>query len=158
MQFVEAQKQAVFLTQSVKHANVIRGTGQFAVQAGSSDFNRVYTTQASIVVTQQDQLASTQGNIALQLIAVYRALGGGWEYFRAGNGMPQLTQPLPPKPEAAAITNRRRYLPLPEPIPPENHVVAFGRFVDCAQMPYGIAAARYPLLFRPDVRTGLFGR
>jgi hypothetical protein len=30
-------------------------------------------------VQQQDQLAVAQGNIALNLIEVYRAVGGGWE-------------------------------------------------------------------------------
>ena len=30
-------------------------------------------------VQQQDNLAVAQGNIALNLINVYRALGGGWE-------------------------------------------------------------------------------
>jgi NodT family efflux transporter outer membrane factor (OMF) lipoprotein len=47
-------------------------------RAGTADFNRVYTTQAALVV-QEDQLALTQGAVALNLIAVYRALGGGWE-------------------------------------------------------------------------------
>jgi hypothetical protein len=33
----------------------------------------------SILTQQEDQLAVAQGQIALDLIAVYRALGGGWE-------------------------------------------------------------------------------
>ena len=32
-------------------------------------------------MTQQDQLATARGNIALSLISVYRALGGGWLPF-----------------------------------------------------------------------------
>jgi outer membrane protein TolC len=31
------------------------------------------------LVVQEDQLALTQGAVALNLIAVYRALGGGWK-------------------------------------------------------------------------------
>lgn len=91
VQFLEAQQQAIFLAESVKQAerSVELVTLQF--RGGVTDFNRVYTTQATLV-TQQDQLASTQGNIAQQLIAVYRALGGGWEYFRTGEGMPACLQ------------------------------------------------------------------
>ncbi len=112
MQFVEAQKQAVFLAEGVKQASRSVELVNLQFQGGVTDFNRVYTTQAQLV-TQQDQLASTQGNIALQLIAVYRALGGGWEYFREGQGLPQVPTPLPPtQPPRAEVQ------PLPEPVPP----------------------------------------
>jgi NodT family efflux transporter outer membrane factor (OMF) lipoprotein len=49
-------------------------------QQGRVDYNNVFTTQATLV-TLQDQLAVAQGNIALNLIAVYRALGGGWRHY-----------------------------------------------------------------------------
>jgi hypothetical protein len=42
-------------------------------------------------VAQQDAYASSQGNIALNLIGVYKALGGGWE-VRLGAGQ-QLASP-----------------------------------------------------------------
>ena len=41
-------------------------------------FNRVFTLETT-QVQQQDNLAVAQGNIALNLINVYRALGGGWQ-------------------------------------------------------------------------------
>ncbi|OWK35709.1 efflux transporter outer membrane subunit [Fimbriiglobus ruber] len=47
---------------------------------GRADFNRVFTTQAQLA-TQQDQLAAARGNAALNLVAIYRALGGGWQAF-----------------------------------------------------------------------------
>jgi NodT family efflux transporter outer membrane factor (OMF) lipoprotein len=47
-------------------------------RAGTIDFNRVFNLQSTQVQV-QDQLAVAQGNIALNLINVYRALGGGWE-------------------------------------------------------------------------------
>jgi NodT family efflux transporter outer membrane factor (OMF) lipoprotein len=123
VQFVEAQKQAEFLAQSVKQASRSVELVNLQYRGGISDFNRVYTTQAQLV-TQQDQLAATQGNIALQLIAVYRALGGGWEYFRAGNGMPQMPEPLPetqPLPPTHPLPPQAgEDLPLPEPAPAGN--------------------------------------
>jgi hypothetical protein len=48
-----------------------------------ADFNRVYTNQ-SLLVEQQDQLATVEGNIAQYVIQVYRAMGGGWQYFCMG--------------------------------------------------------------------------
>jgi NodT family efflux transporter outer membrane factor (OMF) lipoprotein len=45
---------------------------------GATDFTTVYLFE-SVMTDQQDQLASARGNIVLNLIAIYRALGGGWE-------------------------------------------------------------------------------
>jgi outer membrane protein TolC len=52
------------------------GTGQY--QRGTINFTPVFQLQTT-QVTVQDQLAVAQGNVALNLIEVYRALGGGWE-------------------------------------------------------------------------------
>ena len=43
-----------------------------------ADVNRLFTLENALLQA-QDQLAVTRGNIALNLIGVYRALGGGWE-------------------------------------------------------------------------------
>jgi outer membrane protein TolC len=85
--FVQAQQQAVKLEEGVREAkrSVELVTIQF--QGGTTDFNRVYDLQGALV-GQQDQLASTRGTIALNLIDVYRALGGGWQYFVPGGGLP----------------------------------------------------------------------
>lgn len=48
-------------------------------QTGIIPFNTVFNLQTS-QVQQQDALAVAQGNIALNLITLYRALGRGWEY------------------------------------------------------------------------------
>ncbi len=87
VQFVQAQRQARFLEQSVTESRRALEIVQEQFKEGTADFNRVYTIQSQ-VVDQQDQLAAVQGNIALYLIQVYKALGGGWEYFCAGQGMP----------------------------------------------------------------------
>jgi NodT family efflux transporter outer membrane factor (OMF) lipoprotein len=66
---------------------------------GRADFNRVFTTQSQLV-TQQDQLAAARGNIALSLINVYRALGGGWKVFEK-DPCGACAPPTADKPEAA---------------------------------------------------------
>ena len=45
---------------------------------GVTDFTTVLTAQQALL-SQQDNLASTLGNISTSLVGVYRALGGGWE-------------------------------------------------------------------------------
>ncbi len=47
-------------------------------KAGETNYTTVLTTEQS-QLSVEDTVASTKGNVALGLIAVYRALGGGWE-------------------------------------------------------------------------------
>ena len=78
--FVKAQEQTSRLAESVAAAEHSVELVLIQYREGSVDFNRVYTLQ-SLLVTQQDQLATAQANIAIQMIQAYRALGGGWEPF-----------------------------------------------------------------------------
>ena len=58
------------------------------------DFNTVIST-LSALLRQQDQLAAIQGTVAVNLVEVYRSLGGGWEIRQsenAGDLIPQETQ------------------------------------------------------------------
>ncbi len=45
---------------------------------GEIDFTPIYVLQNNIA-SQQNELVQAQGNIALQLISLYKALGGGWQ-------------------------------------------------------------------------------
>jgi NodT family efflux transporter outer membrane factor (OMF) lipoprotein len=85
--FLQAQQQAAQLENAVRDAqrSVELVTLQF--EAGVTDFNRVFQTQTTLV-NLQDQLATTRGNIALNLIQLYKALGGGWLCFCDSQGMP----------------------------------------------------------------------
>jgi outer membrane protein TolC len=104
--FLRSRQQVEHLDASVTAAarTVEITTEQY--NQGLVDFTPVFLFQ-SVLTEQQDQLAVSQGDIALGLIAVYRALGGGWQirlggYSPAPEGMPM---PLPlledmPAPEA----------------------------------------------------------
>src|SRR5262249_31637125 len=76
--FLRSREQAEILARSVKAAvaaTKIQRKNFIELQA---DVNRVFTLE-NTQVQEQDNLAVAQGNIALNLINVYRALGGGWE-------------------------------------------------------------------------------
>ena len=65
--FLQYQLQARSLEESVKEAEDSVELVQAQYRGGLVDFNRVFTTQAQLV-TQQDELATARGNIALSLI------------------------------------------------------------------------------------------
>ena len=78
------------------------------------DLNTAFVT-ANFLVGQQDKLAQAQGDIALGLIQIYKALGGGWEirlpdsvpgkhHRRHGHGAPMMDdRPMLLPPEAPAV-------------------------------------------------------
>jgi len=81
---VEANQRAVELSQQ-------RYVG------GDVDFQRVLDSQRSLL-TSEDQLASSEANVATSMIALYRALGGGWEPPTAWSAAPpeETFSPAPP--------------------------------------------------------------
>jgi NodT family efflux transporter outer membrane factor (OMF) lipoprotein len=88
--FLKSQQQAAKLEQSVRDAERSVELVLIQFRGGVSDFNRVYNTQSALV-SQQDQLAVARGDIALNLIRAYKALGGGWMHFCRGRGFPAVT-------------------------------------------------------------------
>lgn len=76
--FVRSQEQARFLTESVTSA--LRSVDLAVIQYrdGAVDYTRVLNTQQSLIL-QQDQSTIARGDIARNLVNMYRALGGGWQ-------------------------------------------------------------------------------
>ena len=62
-------------------------------------------------MTQQDQLTEAQASIALNLIAVYCALGGGWRVSSGETFTPPATEVVPSEP--AADSPAKQALPNP---------------------------------------------
>lgn len=81
--FLRSQEQAQHLDASVVAATRTVQITEEQYTQGAVDFTAVYLFQTTLT-EQQDQLAVARGDIALGLIGVYRALGGGWE-IRLGN-------------------------------------------------------------------------
>jgi outer membrane protein TolC len=70
----------------IKHLEVAAGSAQDAAdvalqqyEAGLADFENVLETQRSLT-SFQDQLAQSRGSAALDLVSLYKALGGGWDF------------------------------------------------------------------------------
>ena len=82
---------------------------------GVIDFTPVFLFEGTLA-EQQDQLAVAQGQIALSLVDLYRALGGGWEMR-----LQDAAQPGPrrggPRP-ARRTMPARRASPRPRPTQP----------------------------------------
>lgn len=84
--FLRSQEEAKHLDASVTAAARTVQITEEQYSQGAVDFTAVYLFQITLS-EQQDQLAVAQGNIALGLVGVYRALGGGWE-IRLQNSHP----------------------------------------------------------------------
>jgi outer membrane protein TolC len=76
--FLDSQEQAGALSGSATDAAAAAKIGEDLFNQVKADANRLFILENTRLQT-QDQLAVAQGNIALNLISVYRALGGGWE-------------------------------------------------------------------------------
>jgi outer membrane protein TolC len=103
--FLRSQEQTQHLDASVAAAARTVDITKDQYQQGLVDFTPVFLFESTLT-QQQDQLAQSQGDIALGLIAVYRALGGGWQIRLGGNVT--TTEPL-------------RLTPLEDMPPPTPH-------------------------------------
>jgi NodT family efflux transporter outer membrane factor (OMF) lipoprotein len=82
--YLGAERQRVQLEQSVAAASRAVNLSDLQYREGAVDYTRVLNSQQFLVQT-QDQLVTTKGTAAVDLIALYKALGGGWER-RIGTG------------------------------------------------------------------------
>ena len=114
--FLHAQQRAKFLRGSVADAIRAVELAELQFKGGTTDFNRVYNLQ-SLLAQQQDELAAVEGSIALNLVAVYKSLGGGWRCFLYCQGMPAPSHDVRSLPAADEPSINDGPEPLPPPIP-----------------------------------------
>ena len=123
--FLQAQERADLLATSVTSARAALRVATLQYQEGVVDFTTVLTAQTALL-SQQDGLAVTLGNISTSLVGVYRALGGGWE-FREGQDL----VPGEIKAEMRQRTNWGRLLaPATYNLPPSREPESAPRFPD----------------------------
>lgn len=76
--FLEEKRRLAALEQATQATAAASALAMAQYQEGLIDFQRVIDSQRALV-QQQDALAESRGKVALNLISVYKALGGGWE-------------------------------------------------------------------------------
>jgi NodT family efflux transporter outer membrane factor (OMF) lipoprotein len=89
--FLRAQERAGFLAESTEAADRSLKLAVLQYREGVTDFTTVLTAQQALL-SDQDNLASTLGDIALNLVGTYRALGGGWQIREGQDFVPQRTK------------------------------------------------------------------
>ena len=110
--FLLSRAQADYLHRSVVAANGALGIATLEYQQGTRDFTTVLTAEQNLYQA-ENNLAMATGNISTGLVAVFRALGGGWQ-IRDGNGFvnPSTAE------EMRRRTNWGQLLPPPGAVPP----------------------------------------
>lgn len=80
--FARTREQIALLTDAVKAAQRSLDIATIQYREGLTDFQRVIDSQRTFF-SQQDLLVTSRGNLTQSLIAIYKAMGGGWEQGRS---------------------------------------------------------------------------
>jgi len=81
--FLRSQEEEMFLDYSVKASKRSVDLSLLQYREGLVSYQRVLDTQR-FLTQQQDRLHETTGSVSINLIAIYKSLGGGWQ-IRKGN-------------------------------------------------------------------------
>jgi outer membrane protein TolC len=107
--FAQRRAQVGILEGSVQAARRSLDIAEVQYREGLVDFQRVLDSQRALF-SQQESLATTRGGVAQSLIALYKALGGGWQPARS---LPILDDET--RAEMAERSNWKRLLDAPLP-------------------------------------------
>jgi NodT family efflux transporter outer membrane factor (OMF) lipoprotein len=109
--FLDAQEAAGFQQGAVESAKRSVELSLIMYREGATDYQRVLDAQRALL-DQENNLAQTTSSVATSLIALYKALGGGWE--------PHEGQPVVPETTRREMQDRTSWGDLlSEPRPPE---------------------------------------
>lgn len=109
--FLKAQEATAFAQNSVQAARRSVEIGLVQYREGAVDYQRVLDTQRALL-QEEIRLTETRSSIATNLIALYKALGGGWELRQEHPLIAESTQT-----EMKKRTNWGHLLPPPSPKP-----------------------------------------
>jgi len=88
--FLKAQEQNVFLSESVEQYKLSVSLSLTQYGQGLVSFQRVIDAQRNLA-QQEDIFATVTGSVGTNLIAIYKALGGGWELRNGKSYLPEKT-------------------------------------------------------------------
>jgi NodT family efflux transporter outer membrane factor (OMF) lipoprotein len=89
--FLRTQEQKTFLAESVEQYKLSVELSLIQYSEGLTDFQRVIDAQRNLA-QQEDAFASATGAVGTNLIALYKALGGGWELRLGKDFIPKQTR------------------------------------------------------------------
>jgi NodT family efflux transporter outer membrane factor (OMF) lipoprotein len=112
--FAQRRAQVAILVESVQAARRSLDIADIQYREGLVDFQRVLDSQRALF-SQQERLVTTRGGVAQSLIALYKAMGGGWQ---PGRSLPILDDET--RAEMADRSNWRRLLDAPLPPPDDS--------------------------------------
>jgi NodT family efflux transporter outer membrane factor (OMF) lipoprotein len=109
--FVRSQERAEFLARSTDAAKHSLSLAVDQYRGGVADFTTVIVAQQSLL-SEQDNFAATLGSIASNLVAIYRALGGGWE-IREGTDIipPEMKEVMAKRTNWGHLLDQATYMP-----------------------------------------------
>ena len=121
--YVKSRESAVFATNAVDAARRSTELAFVQYREGAVDFQRVLDAMRALL-QEENSLAQTQSDIATNLIALYKSLGGGWELNQGQPVIPEATRQqmeartrwddlltTPPSPEILNDTSREEPKP-----------------------------------------------
>ncbi|HKZ72921.1 MAG TPA: TolC family protein, partial [Steroidobacteraceae bacterium] len=73
-----AREQLAHVEAAARASSTAAGLARLRYESGASDFLQVLDAERTLLEA-EDRLAETRTETATSLIAVYKALGGGWE-------------------------------------------------------------------------------
>jgi NodT family efflux transporter outer membrane factor (OMF) lipoprotein len=114
--FANQQSALVSLNRAAESARRSAGLAMIEYKGGQTDYTTVLTAeQAQLSV--ENSVASTKGNVALGLIAVYRALGGGWEIRGGRDVIPdEVKAEMQRRTDWGRMLEPSRHLPAASPV------------------------------------------
>ncbi|MDA8307860.1 MAG: efflux transporter outer membrane subunit [Deltaproteobacteria bacterium] len=111
--FLRSQQNARSLALAAAAAKRALKLAFIQYENGSVDFTTVLTAHQSLL-SAQDSLATALGNIALNLVGVYKSLGGGWEISKGKDILPpQIKEMMAKRTNWGDLLSPAVYLPPP---------------------------------------------
>ena len=89
--FLRTQEQKAFLSESVEQYKLSVELSLIQYSEGLTDYQRVIDAQRNLA-QQADAFASATGSVGTNLIALYKALGGGWQLRQGKDLIPEKTK------------------------------------------------------------------
>jgi NodT family efflux transporter outer membrane factor (OMF) lipoprotein len=88
--FAKEQRRRDYLARATEAARQAALLARDRYEAGLVDFNNVLSAQLSLL-SFQDELVQSDGAVTTNLVRLYKALGGGWQFYEAAREKPVKT-------------------------------------------------------------------